>query len=439
MFTPLLALMLALPATGAPLEPPPLPGEPLGAWQALAETTTEGVLTPEEAVRVAVATNRDLAARFAAVDRARGARIAAWGVPNPSAELELVGEGELGLHAVAAEFALSDLILAPLRASPAGARLDQARLDAAAAVIRLSFDARAALYAAQATERRYVAAMQAVEAWAVAVDTSRALLAAGNVPELDVAVQQAEYERARVGLAAIELELVAAREHLSRVLGVEERRALAPLAGPGALDVPSDLEDRAVAASLELAALDAGLTAGTRALTAARTDALVPDFGVYAGSARIGEAWDVEAGVHVTVPLFALGRGEVVALAAERRGLRDSRAQAEVEVRSAAREARARLISAHDRATHFETVVLPTRERVSAQTLLQYNAMQVGIYQLLDARRQELEARAAHAELLAELWTAQAALDALLAGVRVDVPTTPSETPGQAAAAAGGH
>ena len=110
-----------------------------------------------------------------------------------------------------------------------------------------------------------------------------------------------------------------------------------------------------------------------------------------------------------------------------------------MEIQSAAREARARLVSAHDRALHFETVVLPARARVSRQTLLQYNAMQVGIYQLLDARREELEARGDLADLLAERWTAQAALDALLAGVRVDAapPPTPDET--RAPSGAGGH
>lgn len=440
MLTTLLALTLATPASGAPLERPPLPGEPLGAWQALADPAPAGPLTPDEAARVAVASNRELAATLAAVDRARGDRIAALGLPNPGVELELLAEGELGLHGVEAEYELSELLLAPLRVRPAGARLDRARLDAAAAVIRAGFEARAAVFSAQATERRYGAAMQAVEAWAVGVDTARALYVAGNVPELDLAVQEAEYERARVALAALELELVAAREHLSRVLGVEERRSLAPLAAPGALEVPEDLEERAVAASLELAALDAGVAAGTRALHAATADALLPDFGVYVASERLGATWDAEAGVHVTVPLFDLGRGEIVGLSAERRALRDTRAQREVEVRSAAREGLARLVSAHDRAAHFEAVVLPARERVSRQTLLQYNAMQVGIYQLLDARRQELEARATHADLLAELGTARAALDALLAGVRVDAPAASrSETPGPAAAAAGGH
>ena len=76
---------------------------------------------------------------------------------------------------------------------------------------------------------------------------------------------------------------------------------------------------------------------------------------------------------------------------------------------------------------------------MSRQVLLQYNAMQVGVFALLDARRQELEAQAEYAELLAEFWTADAAVDALLQGVRVDAPASPRAARTAEAAASGGH
>jgi len=51
---------------------------------------------------------------------------------------------------------------------------------------------------------------------------------------------------------------------------------------------------------------------------------------------------------------------------------------------------------------------------------LQYNAMQIGIYHILQARREALEVKLAEVETLREYWSAVAELEAILAGKRVD-------------------
>jgi outer membrane protein TolC len=91
-----------------------------------------------------------------------------------------------------------------------------------------------------------------------------------------------------------------------------------------------------------------------------------------------------------------------------------------VDLRSAAREARNRVVSAHARARQYQAVIVPGQARVTQQTLLQYNAMQVGIYHLLQARREELDAQLAYVETLREYWSATAELTAILAGQRVE-------------------
>jgi outer membrane protein TolC len=111
-----------------------------------------------------------------------------------------------------------------------------------------------------------------------------------------------------------------------------------------------------------------------------------------------------------------------------------------IDVRSALRAARNRLASAHARALHHQRILVPARRRAVEQTLLQYNAMQVGVFQLLQARREQLDAELAQVEALREYWTSHAAFDALLAGRRVEVMGTiaPAPMPG-AAESGGGH
>jgi hypothetical protein len=96
--------------------------------------------------------------------------------------------------------------------------------------------------------------------------------------------------------------------------------------------------------------------------------------------------------------------------------------------------------SAHQRARQYQNVIVPAQNKVMEHTLLQYNAMQLGVFQLLDARRAQLEVALDYADTLREYWSAAAELDALLAGRVVG----PAESAAAAAmpsadASQGGH
>ena len=64
--------------------------------------------------------------------------------------------------------------------------------------------------------------------------------------------------------------------------------------------------------------------------------------------------------------------------------------------------------------------MVPLRERIVAQTLLQYNAMAASPFQLIAARRQQIEATIASVAALGGYWEARVEFDQLLAGGRPD-------------------
>jgi outer membrane protein TolC len=102
-----------------------------------------------------------------------------------------------------------------------------------------------------------------------------------------------------------------------------------------------------------------------------------------------------------------------------------------VTVRSAARRAHNRVTSTFVRARQYTATILPARAEVLRQTLLQYNAMQIGVFALLQARGQELDSQLAYVETLREYWSAKARMEALLAGHAPDMTTeTKSHTEG---------
>ncbi len=425
-------------------EDPPLPGEPLTGWEALAPPATSGdlltgLLTVDAAVALALANPPELAALRAEVTAARGALLEVRALPSPSVEVALLtvegGQVDRAPANLAARLDLTDILEGRLAASAARPEVDAARLRLEEAEIRLRYEAKAAYYDHQAALAAWGASLRTVDALAASRDAQRAITAAGNGPGRDLAIEEMAYEEARLRAAELELQIIETRERFSRMLG-RDPGPLAPAPPLEAWSLPEDIERAVIARSLALRSLDLEIAAAERRQTAARVQGLAPEVEIFAEAERRERAWESALGVELSLP--SSGRGERVGSRAEVERLRAQRVQAEREVRSSARETELRLASAVRRARHVQDVLLPARERVLAETLLHYNAMQLGLDALLDAWRGRAEVEALAADARREALTARAAMDALLAGARVDAPraaASPSSNPNDP----GGH
>ncbi|HTV23051.1 MAG TPA: TolC family protein [Polyangiaceae bacterium] len=407
-------------------------------------------LDAEAAVRVALLDNRELRARLREIGVARGQLMQAGLLPNPRAEAELLPERNSRVE-LRVEYDLTRAVLAPLAARAGAPELDAARTRAAAAVVSLSYRVREGFYRLQAAEQSLAVQQRELDALAARHEVAQALVAAGNVAELDVATEEAAYERARVMVARRELEVATERERMQRLLGQHGaatawrvRAGLPPVAE--APDVAVDLERRALTASLALRERRQRLEALARRAGWTRAAGWIPDVtvdvhGLHGDpddtAAGPDDDWRFGAGVSLELPLFDRRQGTAASLEAEFDALLETYYGLAVDVRSAARDTRNRVVSAHSRARQYRDVIVPAQRRVSQQTLLQYNAMQVGIFQLLEARQAELRVELEEIETLREYWTAVAELGALLAGQHV-VPAS-SESGGMEAPAAGGE
>ncbi|MFZ6180533.1 TolC family protein [Nannocystis pusilla] len=397
-------------------------------------------LDADTAVRVALLNNRMLRAQLRELGVARGRLIQARQVANPLFEAEALPERNTALE-LRVEYDITSLVLAPLRAKAAAAELAAERLEVAGAVVQLGYDVRAAFHALQSSRSRLVLAGRMLDVFAAGRDAATALLEAGSVPALDASSRIAAFERARVTVAQLELEVADRRERLQRLLGLHARdtpwevRAELPQV-PDALPVPDAPETRAIRASLELAAMKSRLEAIAQRTRLSRTQGWLPEIDVdlhslhgdpSTGSGPRGP-WRFGGGVALRVPLFDRQRGTTRAHEAEFDALMERYHGVAIDVRSAAREQRNRVVSAHARARQYQKIIVPAQRRVVEQTQLQYNAMQVGVFQLLQAHRDQLDIELAYVETLREYWDATAALDALLAGRRVTLGTAASTT-----------
>jgi cobalt-zinc-cadmium efflux system outer membrane protein len=74
------------------------------------------------------------------------------------------------------------------------------------------------------------------------------------------------------------------------------------------------------------------------------------------------------------------------------------------------------MLGARDRALYYRDILLPLQERIVNEAQLQYNAMQIGIFQLLRDREQQIETGVAYVEALREYWLARADLAQIASG-----------------------
>jgi cobalt-zinc-cadmium efflux system outer membrane protein len=136
-----------------------------------------------------------------------------------------------------------------------------------------------------------------------------------------------------------------------------------------------------------------------------------------AGAEKDGaEAWKVGPAITVPLPLFDQGQARIARAAAELRRAQQEYYALGVRIRSAARAVQDRLASARDRALYYRDILLPLRERIVNEAQLHYNAMQIGIFQLLRDREQQIETGIAYVQVLRDYWLARADLSQIASG-----------------------
>jgi outer membrane protein TolC len=449
----LLALSLALrlaqggPLAGAPVSLDAPANAPAEIRALLAEPLTAG-----SAVRLSLLAEPSLRARLRETGVEEGRLEQARRLPNPTIEVEFrgpSGEGDDEARTEASiEWDVTTALLTGRRMAAASAALETARLRDEAAVVAREFEVESAFHSVRAAKRKLAIARTRAELAAVVADTVWALVDAGNAATLSALREDASRERAALALSEAELAAVEAEERLSILLGADSvegvREAVAAIGDeaaplPAALPATSNLGDAALASSLELREVDARLRAVAARLRLAKAEGRWPDLSLRASTEREEGSWRIGGGVSIRLPLIDRGRGRLASLDAERRSLEERRRATETAVGSAARRAASRLSLAHARALRTTASILPRQERITAETLLHANAMQVGIPALLAARDAELAAESAAADTYRDYAVALAATAALRSGLRVDAPASPSLPGNEPASTEGGH
>jgi cobalt-zinc-cadmium efflux system outer membrane protein len=397
-----------------------------GASGAITARVTELLakeLTPESAVQIAFLRNRRMQAALAELGIAQAELVQAGLLPNPvlSADVRFgVGVSGTGADLGLVQEFLSVLQI-PLKRRVARAELEATKLDIASALFELSASVRAAFFDAQGADQMLKLRRTVVETTGLAADVALRQHRAGNITDLDLANQRAFYEDAKLALADAEIDAVAKHERLTALLGLWGDEAAWSVA-PRLPEVPADelsregLESRAVATRLDLAAARQRIGVSAASVAFTRFYGLIPEASAGVVSEREVESgdWSVGPSIEIPIPILDQRQARLAIARARQQQSEESFAALAVEIRSDVRRAWTELDAARSRATYYERVLLPLRRRILQETQREYNAMLVGVYQLLQTKRDEVEAGRAYVDAIRGYWLSRVALERAL-------------------------
>lgn len=410
------------------------------------KTLLASELTADSAVQIALFNNRSLQATFERLGIAQAELVQAGLLPNPIVHLGL----RLPVNAPGASAELSLLenfiraLQIPLRKRVAAAAFEVTKLEVAEAVINLAADVEVAFFTVQGAEQMLDLRRTVAQAMEYSAELAAKQRSAGNIPDLDLANELALFEETRLDVVRAEEEVLGSREELNVLLGVwggdTGWTIAARLPDPPREMLPSHgLESLAISQRLDLAAVRQEIEQQARAVGLARFDAIIPAGDLGADAEREPEGdWTVGPAIELPVPVFDQGQAATAAVTGQLRQARQRYRALAVQIRAHVRRARTRAEAARRRSAHYRAVVLPLRRRVVDQTQLQYNAMQVGAVQLLQAKRDEIDAGRGYVESLTEYWVARAELERAVGGQitvpagtppAADVPAEPGKQP----------
>lgn len=385
----------------------------------------------EAAVQVALLNNRGLQAAFFELGISEADLVQAGRLPNPGFSFGRLTKGdeielERGLH-----LDLARLITLPMRRQIEQRRFAQAQDVAAMNVLSLAADTRKAWVMAVAGEESVRYTRQVMQAAEASAELARRMAAVGNFNKLQQAREQGFYADAALNLARAEQARTAARERLTRLLGLWGAQTSFRL--PERLpDLPAlprerpDIERLAIEKRLDVQAARLAIEQTARNLGLTRTTRFVSvlELGLVRNTSNEAPAqkgWEIG----FEIPLFDWGGARVAKAESIYMQTAHRAAQTAIDARSEVREAYGAYRSAWDIAKHQRDEIVPLRQRISEENLLRYNGMLIGVFELLADARAQIASVNGAIDALRDFWIAHADLEMALVG-----------KPGLAAAAA---
>lgn len=316
-----------------------------------------------------------------------------------------------------------DIITMPMRKRVAATQLEATKLEIGDHVLEVAAKVREAFYTAQAAEQ--VVAMRRIVA--EAADTSAALARrqheAGNMSDLALSTELGLSAQASLDRKRAEGDAAVARESLNKLMGMWGPRTAWKMAKK-LPELPKEeppldrLEAVAIEQRLDIGAARRNVQAMGYALSLAKTTRWTGtvNIAVEAGRLRHNNRIGFGPSVALEIPLFDQRQAQIARLEAFKRKGEDELAALAIDVRADVRATRARVLTARGVVEEYGRVIVPLREDIVRYSQERYDAMLLGVYQLIQAKQSEFDAYREYIEAVRDYWIARSDLERTIGG-----------------------
>ena len=385
-----------------------------------------GRVSRADALKLAFANNAQVRELYARLGIASADVVEASRLANPRlAYIDLRPEGG-GLSQITRSVSLdfTNALLLPSRARLARAEFQRSQEVVADTLLDLSARVEEAWF--QAVSARQVAELRELAATAsdASSEMAKRLYDAGNLSPKGLALESAAASEQRVAAARAKADATRTREALAGLMGLSTRDAWQV---PGRLPA---LKEQGNPDLDEVTLLQVAATQRLDLSAARRQVANETDF------ASMTRHWrwlgDLEGGYEresdtdgsrlrgptlaLSLPLFNQNQSGVMRADAQAEMSRARLSDLELRVKNDVARDLDRLTSAREIAEAYRTAVLPQRELLVSSTQEEHNFMLVGVFELLQARRSQLDAYQSYVEAVRDYWLARTDLRKSLGG-----------------------
>lgn len=367
-----------------------------------------GTLSAEEAVQLALLNNRGLQAAYNELGISEADYVEASSLPNPVMSIGKILAGEeLEIEARLVASILS-LFTLKARTDVAGLEFQAAQLRAIEATFRLAANTRRAYYTAVASRQKQGFLEQARESARLTADFTVKLGATGAVTTMDQARASTFYLEISNGLAEAKLQSELDREALIRMLGLWGKdvgfklpSALPPI--PDKLPKSGDIEALAIGkrVDLRIAKLELDALAKSLKLTNATRYTSMLDLAGLATYRAEGEGEERTETrgygfeLEFELPIFDTGAAESRRASAQYMQAVNLLAERAVNIRSEVRGSYQAYRATYDITWQFRNRILPLRQVITEQSLLEYNGMLTDVFDLLTTAQENADSNIA--------------------------------------------
>ncbi len=402
-------------------------------------------LTADDAVQVALLNNPALRIALADVRIAEADWVQAGRLGNPRFSTIRTRSDEGFKYETSFTFPVLGLFTMPMTRKMERRRLEAVQFQVADRALQLAVDTRRAYFEACAAEEQVRYLERVHEASDIGAELAARMAEAGNFSRLDQLREKAFELDARTRLTRARNAAQAARERLTRLLGLagDDARYRLPERLP---DLPAslaelgDVEATALGQRLDVLSAKRGAESTAASLGLVKTTRFI-------NALELGPATLLEDGhatkkgyeLSVELPLFDWGGARVARAEALYMQAVQRVAEVAVQARSEVREAHANYRLAWETARQYRDELLPVRRKISQEHLLRYNGMLMSVFELLADQREQISATSGYIDALREFWLAEAQLQQALGGRFAGTATAAPAAPGAPAPSSPAH